>query len=84
MFGLLTGILGAKGGSLLETGLKVVDELYDSPEEKRQAEITLEKIEAKLKEKQIQINIEQAKLKTIYRIQPNQQSMSCILFFYSI
>ena len=51
MLGILTGILGGKGGGILEAGLKVVDELYDSPEEKRQAEITLEKIEAKLKEK---------------------------------
>jgi hypothetical protein len=66
MLGLLTGILGGKGSGLLETGLKVVDELYDSPEEKRQAEITLEKIEARLKEKQIQINIEQAKSKSLF------------------
>ena len=66
MFQLLTGLLGGKGGGILETGLKVIDELYDSPEEKRQAELTLEKIEAKLKEKQIDINIEQAKSKSLF------------------
>ena len=66
MLGILTGILGGKGGGILEAGLKVVDELYDSPEEKRQAELTLEKIEAKLKEKQIDINIEQAKSKSLF------------------
>ena len=66
MLGLLTGILGGKGGGILEAGLKVVDELYDSPEEKRQAELTLEKIEAKLKEKQIDINIAQAKSKSLF------------------
>ena len=61
MLGLLTGMLGGKGKGILETGLKVVDELYDSPEEKRQAEITLQKIEAKLKEKQIDMKRAQAK-----------------------
>ena len=66
MFQLLTGLIGGKGGGILETGLKVIDELYDSPEEKRQAELTLEKIEAKLKEKQIDINIEQAKSKSLF------------------
>ena len=66
MLGLLTGILGGKGGGILETGLKVIDELYDSPEEKRQAELTLEKIEAKLKEKQINVNIAEAKHKNIF------------------
>jgi hypothetical protein len=66
MLGLLTGLLGGKGGGILETGLKVIDELYDSPEEKRQAELTLEKIEAKLKEKQINVNIAEAKHKNIF------------------
>ena len=66
MFQLLTGLIGGKGGGILETGLKVIDELYDSPEEKREAELTLEKIEAKLKEKQIDINIEQAKSKSLF------------------
>jgi len=66
MLGLLTGILGGKGGGILETGLKVIDELYDSPEEKREAELTLEKIEAKLKEKQINVNIAEAKHKNIF------------------
>ena len=66
MLGILTGLLGGKGGGILETGLKVIDELYDSPEEKRQAEITLEKIEARLKEKQIDVNIAQAKSKSLF------------------
>jgi hypothetical protein len=66
MFQLLTGLIGGKGGGILETGLKVIDELYDSPEEKREAELTLEKIEAKLKEKQINVNIAEAKHKNIF------------------
>ena len=34
MLGILTGILGGKGGGILETGLKVVDELYEKDKPK--------------------------------------------------
>ena len=55
MLGLLTGLIG--GGkiskSILSTGLKVVDELYESDEEKKIAQRTLAEIDAKLKEKKI-------------------------------
>jgi hypothetical protein len=63
----LLGLFGGKsGGGLLKTGLKVVDELYESDEEKTQAKMTLAAIEAKLKEKQLSINIQEAKHSSIF------------------
>ena len=67
MFGTLLGLFGGKsGGGLLKTGLKVIDELYESDEEKTQARMTLAAIEAKLKEKQLSINIQEAKHSSIF------------------
>jgi len=67
MLGTLLGLFGGKsGGGLLKAGLKVIDELYESEEEKTQARITLAAIEAKLKEKQLSINIQEAKHSSIF------------------
>ena len=53
------------GGSIKAVG-KIVDELYTSDDERNQAKITLKKIQAKLKEKQLDINIAEAKHRSIY------------------
>ena len=67
MLGTLLGLFGGKsGGGLLKAGLKVIDELYESEEEKTQARMTLAAIEAKLKEKQLSINIQEAKHSSIF------------------
>ena len=44
------------GGTVKAVG-KIVDELYTSEDERNQAKITLEKIQSKLKEKQLDINM---------------------------
>jgi len=68
VLGLLSGLIG--GGkiskSILSTGLKVIDELYESDEEKAQAQRTLAEIDAKLREKQIAVNIQEAKHSSIF------------------
>ena len=68
MLGILGSLIG--GGkiskSILSTGLKVVDELYESDEEKKIAQRTLAEIDAKLKEKQIEVNIAEAKHKSLF------------------
>ena len=68
VLGLLGSLVG--GGkiskSILSTGLKVVDELYESDEEKKIAQRTLAEIDAKLKEKQIEVNIAEAKHKSLF------------------
>lgn len=67
MLGTLLGLFGGKvSKSLLKTGLKVVDELYESDEEKAQAQRTLAEIDARLKEKQIEVNIQEAKHSSIF------------------
>ena len=52
------------GGSIKAVG-KIVDELYTSDDERDQAKITLEKIQSKLKEKQLDINIAEAKHRSL-------------------
>ena len=68
MLGLLSGLIG--GGkiskSILSTGLKVIDELYETDEEKKVAQRTLAEIDSKLKEKQIEVNIAEAKHKSLF------------------
>ena len=68
VLGILSGLIG--GGkiskSILATGLKVVDELYETDEEKKIAQRTLAEIDAKLKEKQIEVNIAEAKHKSLF------------------
>ena len=53
------------GGSIKAVG-KIVDELYTSDDERNQAKITLKKIEAKLKEKQMDINLAEAKNRSLF------------------
>ena len=53
------------GGSIKAVG-NIVDELYTSEDERNQAKITLEKIQSKLKEKQLDINIAEAKHRSLF------------------
>jgi len=53
------------GGSIKAVG-KIVDELYTSEDERNQAKITVEKIQARLKEKQLDINLSESKSRSLF------------------
>ena len=53
------------GGSIKAVG-KIVDELYTSEDERNQAKITVEKMQARLKEKQLDINLSESKSRSLF------------------
>ena len=57
MLGLLTGLLGGKGGAL-KTISSVIDDLHTSEEEKLDKKILMQRIQQKLAEKQIDVKFE--------------------------
>ena len=65
MLGLLTGLLGGKGGAL-KTISSVIDDLHTSEEEKLDKKILMQRIKQKLAEKQIDVNIKEGQHKSIF------------------
>jgi len=58
MLGLLTGLLGGKGGALKQIS-NVIDDLHTSEEEKLDKKILMQRIKQKLAEKQIDVNLKE-------------------------
>ena len=54
------------GGKTIEAVGNIVDELYTSEEERQQAKLAIQKVEAKLKEKQLDINKAEASHRSIF------------------
>jgi hypothetical protein len=54
------------GGKTIEAVGNIVDELYTSEEERQQAKLAIQKVEAKLKEKQLDINKAEATHRSIF------------------
>ena len=65
MLGLLTGLLGGKGGAL-KTISSVIDDLHTSEEEKLDKKILMQRIKQKLAEKQIDVNLKEGQHKSIF------------------
>ena len=65
MLNLLTGLLGGKGGAL-KTISSVIDDLHTSEEEKLDKKILMQRIQQKLAEKQIDVNIKEGQHKSIF------------------
>tara|TARA_R110002012_G_scaffold64474_1_gene169505 strand:+ start:2108 stop:2524 length:417 start_codon:yes stop_codon:yes gene_type:complete len=57
------GLMDIFGGKTVESIGNIVDEVFTSEDERNQAKIQLEKIEARLKEKQMSINLADAQSK---------------------
>ena len=66
MLGLLSGLLGGKGGALKQIS-NVIDELHTSEEEKLDKKILMQRIQQKLAEKQIDVNLKEGAHKSIFR-----------------
>ena len=60
------GLMDIFGGKTVESIGNIVDEVFTSEDERNQAKITLEKIQSKLKEKQLDINIAEAKHRSLF------------------
>ena len=54
------------GGKTIEAVGNIVDELYTSEEERQQAKLAIQKVEAKLKEKQLDINKAEASHRSVF------------------
>jgi hypothetical protein len=65
MLNLLSGLLGGKGGAL-KTISSVIDDLHTSEEEKLDKKILMQRIQQKLAEKQIDVNIKEGAHKSIF------------------
>ena len=57
------GLMDIFGGKTVESIGNIVDEVFTSEDERNQAKIQLKKIEARLKEKQMSINLADAQSK---------------------
>ena len=65
MLQLLSGLLGGKNGAL-KTIAKVVDDLHTSEEEKLDKKILMQRIQQKLAEKQLDVNVKEASHRSIF------------------
>jgi len=65
MLNLLSGLLGGKGGALKQIS-NVIDDLHTSEEEKLDKKILMQRIQQKLAEKQIDVNIKEGSHKSIF------------------
>ena len=62
MLNLLSGLLGGKNGALKQIS-SVIDDLHTSEEEKLDKKILMQRIQQKLAEKQIDVNIKEGQHK---------------------
>jgi hypothetical protein len=54
------------GGGTIKAVGKIVDELYTSEDERNQAKLAIQKVEAELKKRQLDINLAEAKHRSIF------------------
>ena len=65
MFSLISGLLGGKNGALKQIA-GVIDDLHTSEEEKLDKKILMQRIQQKLAEKQIDVNLKEGTHKSIF------------------
>ena len=66
MLGIIQGLLGGGQGGALKTISKVIDDLHTSDEEKLDKKILMQRIQQKLAEKQLDVNVKEAGHRSIF------------------
>ena len=66
MLGIIQGFLGGGKGGALKTISKVIDDLHTSDEEKLDKKILMQRIQQKLAEKQLDVNVKEAGHRSIF------------------